>query len=164
MTILLILTTGSRHWLFSIFLEKAFLHRRLQCSSHYCKSEAQNWPAGRAIVSRARRLISSELRYRGQIPPLLIQSRFRSRNRAKDPEVESRDFVRLLNPDSAEASRRERVGYLPNHAGALDFGFHFPAQKIHQNLDSFFGLQNLCDHGIQSDKGASNDLHRVALR
>jgi hypothetical protein len=62
MTIPLILTTGSRHWLFSIFLEKAFLHRRLQCSSH--KSEAQNSPAGRARVSRARELISSELRYR----------------------------------------------------------------------------------------------------
>jgi hypothetical protein len=39
MTIPLILTTGFRHWLFSIFLEKAFLHRRLQCSSHYRKSE-----------------------------------------------------------------------------------------------------------------------------
>jgi hypothetical protein len=53
MTILLILTTGSRHWLFSIFLEKAFLHRRLQCSSHYCKSEVQNF-AGEPRDSEAR--------------------------------------------------------------------------------------------------------------
>jgi hypothetical protein len=46
LTIPLILTTGFRHWLFSIFLEKAFLHRRLQCSSHYHKSEAQNFAGG----------------------------------------------------------------------------------------------------------------------
>jgi len=56
------------------------------------------------------------------------------------------------------------MGHLPQNTGALEFGFHFSAKEVHQNLHSLFGRQDLCNYGFKSDECAPDDLHLIAFR
>ena len=97
------------------------------------------------------------------LPLTKNQSTISTIETGEDSEAESR-YRGLLTPVPMKISRRKRVAHLSKDAGPLDFGFHFPAQEIHQNFDSLFGRQDLCDNSLQSDKGALDDLNLIAFR
>jgi hypothetical protein len=84
MTIPLILKQAPAIGCFPSSLKKPFSIAACNAALITANPKLKISPAGRAIVSRARGPLSSEHRYRGQMPFLMIQSRFRSRNREKD--------------------------------------------------------------------------------
>jgi hypothetical protein len=67
-----------------------------------------------------------------------LATRFRHQNRVKASKPKA-GISPALGARFREKSRRQRVSHLPQNIGALDFGFHFSAKKIHQNLYPLFG-------------------------